>query len=94
MKFQTTNTCSSQNDRIVKQSHCETVYDHSAFKSPRIELSMGSDLKAKDGLTKCIPAMVSLDICKKQPWEARFGWKISSKMKMIVKVTANQAQNG
>ena len=45
VKFQTTNTCSNQNVRTVKQSHCETVYDHLNFKSPHIELGLGGELK-------------------------------------------------
>ena len=36
-----TNICSAQ----PKLTQCETVYDHPAFRSPHIELSMGSDLK-------------------------------------------------
>ena len=35
----------------MKQSQCETVYHHFTFKSLHIELSMGNDLKARDGPT-------------------------------------------
>ena len=37
----------------LKQSYCKTVYDHSAFNSPQIELSIGSDLKTSSLPLQC-----------------------------------------
>ena len=81
--------CSIQNGHTAKQSHCETVYDHSAFESPhKTEYGKWPEsqrwshkMYTRNGFTKYM---------QKQPWEAKNSFL---KLKMKLKVKVNQAQN-
>ena len=64
-----TNACSSQNGRTVKQSHCEKVYNYSAFELSIIEISTGCYLKAKYDLTKSCTRNGLTQYMQKQAWE-------------------------